>query len=132
MFDFFKEIALELSGKDSEVARRKEKEKVEEERWNRFIFSKNTKVVVYVLGVLYLVMGGIGIYISIQSGKSTQNLTAGLSVLQCVKYGFLSITDIAAMGCLVSGKKKAEIAALILIFVFVVIMYSSTMIVPFM
>lgn len=132
MFDFFKDMALELSGTDSDLVREKEKEKLEERRKTKFIFSKTTKVVVYVLGVLYLVMGGFGIYVSLQVGKSAQDVTAGLNILQCVKYGFLSLIDIAAMGCLFSGKRKAEIAALVLIVAFVVLMYSTTMIMPFM
>ena len=132
MFDFFKDMALELSGTDSDLVREKEKEKLEERRKTKFIFSKTTKVVVYVLGVLYLIMGGFGIYVSLQVGKSAQDVTAGLSILQCVKYGFLSLIDIAAMGCLFSGKRKAEIAALVLIVAFVVLMYSTTMIMPFM
>ena len=132
MFDFFKEMTLELFGTDSDSVREIEKEKAEEKRKSRFIFSKTTKVVVYVLGVLYLAIGGFGIYVSLQVAKLTQDATAGSNIWRYVKYGFLSLIDIAAMSCLFSGKKKGEIVALVLILVFVVTMYFTTMILPVM
>ena len=53
MFDFFRDMVLELCGVDSENAEKQRKEKREAKRKDRFIFSQSVKVLVYVFGILY-------------------------------------------------------------------------------
>lgn len=122
MFDFFRDMGLELMGKNSDEEARKRKEKKEQER---IIFSKGVKRLIYIFGILYIVMGGFSLAASIQYAKVTGYATYG--VLQTVKFIFLSGVDIAAMVCLMNGKKKTEIAGAILVIIFVVCMYLATM-----
>lgn len=125
MFDFFRDMTLELMGKDSDEEEKKRKEKKEQERRERIIFSKGVKRLIYVFGILYIFMGGFSLVASIQYAKVTDSAAYG--ALQTVKFIFLSGVDIAAMICLTKGKKKTEIAGAILVIVFVVCMYLATM-----
>lgn len=120
MFDFFRDIALEISGIDSQTIKQNRANKKELEKRKKYIFSNSTKGIIYFLGVLYLIMGGLSIWAIKGSGRHI-----GLAVL---KYVFLSIVDVSALICLALRKNKAEIIALILIVTFVVVMYSTTMI----
>lgn len=117
MFDFFRDIALEMSGIDSKSAQEQREEKKEEKRKNRFIFSRSVKVIVFVFGVLYLVVAGINVSIMKQSDS--------MEIASLIRFAVLTICDIAAMVCLVVGNKKAEIIALILILLFLVGQYFS-------
>lgn len=128
MFDFFRDMALEAMGKDSVEEERKRKEKRELERKKYCIFSRNTRIVIFAFGILYLVMGGTSLFASRQS---MVGVTVGIGVFKYIKYAFLSAIDVAAMVCLLTGKKKAEIAALVLVIIFVVFMYVSSMMVAY-
>ena len=118
MFDFFRDMVLEARGIDSEAAAEQRKGKKEPEHRERFIFSRSTKGIIFILGILYLVMGGMQIVVM----KGQDGIA--LFMLQFV---LLSILDISALVCLLLRNKKAEIAALILVIVFVVMKYLTTM-----
>ena len=115
MFDFFRDIALELSGVDSKDAERQRKEKQEEKRKDRFIFSHGVKVLVYIFGVLYLITGATAITVAKTNGA--------LNALMILRFIALTLLDVSSVVCLATGKKKAEIVALILIVMFVLIQY---------
>ena len=115
MFDFFRDIALEMSGIDSKAAKEEREEKREEKRKQRFIFSRSAKVITFVFGILYLIVAGLNIAMMKQSGT--------MEFVSIIRFSLLTICDIAAMVCLAIGKKKTEIAALILIFVFLIGQY---------
>ena len=117
MFDFFRDIALEMSGIDSKSAQEQREEKREEKRKNRFIFSKSAKGIVFIFGVFYLIVVWLNVSVMKQSGS--------FEIASLIRFAVLSICDIAAMVCLVIGKKKAEIIALVLIFLFLVGQYFS-------
>lgn len=119
MFDFFRDIALEMNGIDSEHAER-EREKIKrKKKEENFIFSRRTKVIIFIFGILYLIIGAINItYI-----KEQENI-----IPYVLKIVFLSAVDISGLICLATGKRKAEVAALILIIVFMAVMYITTMI----
>lgn len=115
MFDFFKDIYYELNGIDSNSIQEERRKKREEKRKERFIFSKSAKVIVFIFGILYLIVGIINMTIMKEN--------AAWNVVQIIRLMLLSICDIACLVCLSIGKKKTEIIALILIFVFIVVQY---------
>lgn len=118
MFEFFRDMAIDLMGGDSEEESRKRKEKE-----NRIFLFKSTKRIAYVFGILYIVMGGISLFTS-------TSLTGNLQIVPTVKFAILSLIDMAAMVCLTMRTKKTEIAAIILAVVFVVGMYVTTLVTP--
>ena len=119
MFDFFRDIALEASGIDSEAAEKERMKKKKIKRDNRFIFSKSVKIIVFIFGILYLILGAMSMA---TIGQQTN------VVFKIVKFVFLSAVDISALVCLLTRKKKAEIAALVLVIIFMIVMYTTTMI----
>ena len=121
MFDFFKDVYLEARGIDSDVAKAERDARLEEKKKSRFIFSKGGKLIVFAFGIFYLIVSALNISVL----KSTGALTAG-KILQII---FLSGCDIACLVCLLVGKKKTEIAALILVIVFVVAFYLLTILI---
>lgn len=117
MFDWFREMGQELSGIDSEVAKKERKEKQELKKLNKFIFSKSAKIGTIILAVLYIVMAGSMISFLKNDGEH---------LLQIIKYIVMSIIAIVVIFSLVFGKKKGEIVALIGAFIFVVGLFLST------
>ena len=115
MFDFFKDLYYELNGIDSNAVAEERKNKLIEKRKNRFIFSTKAKIIVVVFGILYLVIMGLNV-----AGLKE---TGGLSVGFVLRTLLLVAVDISCLVCLLIGKKKMEIAALILIIVFVITQY---------
>lgn len=87
----------------------------------RFIFSTSMKVIAYILGILYLAVAVLGIVSLNESG--------GLKAYHIVRSLLLSGCDVAALVCLAIQRKKAEIAALILIIIFVVAQYATMVLV---
>lgn len=120
MFDFFKDVYYEIKGIDSSIVREEQKKKQLEAKKDRFIFSKSAKVLVFIFGILYLVMSMINIAVMIESGEP--------SAIHIVRVVLLSLCDIACLICLAINEKKTEIAALILMFVFVIAQYFTLLI----
>lgn len=118
MFDFFKDVVREISGIDSESARKQRREKEEREKLNRFIFSQKNKTMIIVLGVLYLVM-------AIATVSAAKNLSNPIATI--ITYSVLGMLDVATLISLIFCGKKGEIAALICIFLFVCGMVLSIM-----
>lgn len=123
MFEFFRDMAIDLMGGDSEEEARKRKEKREQEKANCIFLSRSTKWIAYIFGILYIVMGGISLFAS-------TSLNGSLQILPTVKFAILSLIDIAAMVCLTMRTKKTEIAAIILAVVFVAAMYVTILVTP--
>lgn len=132
MFDWFRDMALEITGNNSYEEELKRKAKHEQERGDKIVFSKSTKCIIYIFGILYLIMGGISLYMSIQIESNMRNSMAGIGAWKYIKYIVLSAIDIAAMICISMKTRKKEIAALVLVIVFVVFMYISSIIIPFL
>lgn len=132
MFDWFRDMALEVTGKNSDKEELKRRPKREQEKKEKSIFSKSTKRTVYVLGILYLIMGGMSLYVSVQIANSTGYSDAGVGAWKYIKYAVLSSIDIAAMVCLLTKKRKMEIAAVVLVVAFIVFMYLSSIVFPFL
>lgn len=123
MFDFFRDMAIDLAGGNSEEVARKRKEKREEEKANRIFLSRSTKRIIYAFGILYIVMGGISLFAS-------TSLTGNLQIVPFLKFAILSLIDVAAMVCLTMKTKKTEIAAIVLAVAFVAAMYVTTLVTP--
>lgn len=123
MFDFFRDMAIDLAGGNSEEVARKRKERREEEKANRIFLSRSTKRIIYAFGILYIVMGGISLFAS-------ASLTGNLQIVPFLKFAILSLIDVAAMVCLTMKTKKMEIAAIILAVAFVAAMYVTTLVTP--
>lgn len=119
MFDFFRDIYFELNGIDSVEAEKIRKEKIEKKREKKNIFSRSMKVVIFILGILYLVMAGFNII--------TMKENNGLNAYLVIRFVFLILCDVAGLICLALGKKKSEIAALILIVIFMLTQYFTTL-----
>lgn len=110
MFEYFKDVAQELSGIDTDAAKKLKIEKAEEEKKNRFIFSKSMKTMVIVFGGLYLLL-------AISTIAAIKDLNKPFT--DCISYLILGLLDIVALFSLIFGKKKGEIIALISAFLFV-------------
>lgn len=116
MLDFFRDIALEIVGIDSEKVRQDSRNKKENRK--KYIFSNGAKTTIYLMGITYLITGGLSVWSVRGKGQ----------IPDMVKFVFLFVIDIAALICLSVKNKKAEIISLILIVIFIIIMYSTTMI----
>lgn len=121
VYDLLRDITLEMMGIDSKLAEREreEKKQIRENKKNeKFIFSKKTKAIIFIFGILYLVIGGFNMrYI-----KGHENV-----VLVILKFILLSAVDIVGLICLAIGKRKTEIAAFVLVIIFIFAMYTTTM-----
>lgn len=116
MFDWFMDTAMELRGIDVNATKRAMEEKKRQERESRFIFSSKAKVITISMGCLYLLMTGSLLFAT--KGE-------GVSLTYIIKSIFLSLIDIVAIVAILTGKKKGEIVALVLVFIFVVTLYLS-------
>ena len=120
MFDFFREVSMELRGIDVEEVEAKRKAKLEEKRKNRIIFPNSVKVLVYAFGVLYFLLTVLNVSLLWKSNA--------LSALKVFRYVFLCYCDIGAMVFISLKTKKSEIIAGILIAIFLVTLYTTLMI----
>lgn len=107
MFDFFKDAYAELNGLDVD----KMKEERKNKRKQSQIFSRRTKIIIVVVGVLYLVMAWMNISMILKSGFSPLIL----------KYVLLSILDILIIITMLIKNKETKIASIVGIALFVII-----------
>lgn len=119
MFDFFRYMADEFSGIDTETAYKEKREREEREREiekeNRIIFSKKAKKIIIGLAVFYLLLT----FATVVALKGFMTLPI---VLFYIVKMMLAIGTIIA---LLIGKKKGETTALALIVAFFLIMFVS-------
>lgn len=115
MFDFFKEAYLESKGLDVEKIKAEKISGREMKKKDKFIFSGNTKIIVYIFGIIYLLITGLNIFLVKESVE--------INAYGFVHYVFLPICDIAALISLAIKNKRAEIVALILILAFIIVQY---------
>ena len=119
MFDFFEDVYLELKGDDSTAVEREEKAEREKKREEKFIFSRNAKIIIFILGILYLIMAGFNV--------TTLKETGGLNIFKILRFILLILLDVCGLVCLIIKDKRAEISALIFIIIFVLTQYFTTM-----
>lgn len=121
MFDWFREVAEELSGIDSAAAKKERMEKREQKKLDRFIFSRGAKATIIVLGLLYIIM-------TVSTLGAVKNMSANATGV-IVKSILMSILAIVVIFALLIGKKKGEIVALVGTFIFVVGVFLSTILI---
>lgn len=120
MFDWFRDMAKEMAGIDSEAAKKELLEKKAIEKSNRYIFTKKAKTLVIALAVIYIFMSGSTIALL----KDVDG-----TLLLILKNIVMSILAIFIILSLIVGKKKGELAAVIGIFVFVVCLFLSVVLI---
>lgn len=118
MFDWFREMGEELSGIDSTAAKKERMEKREQKKIECFIFTKKNKVLIIVMGIIYLLMSWNMIMLLNGMEKSD---------IYIIKYIIMDLIDIAVIFALICGKRKGEIIALIGSFIFVVGLFFSVL-----
>lgn len=115
MFDFFKDLYYEAHGVDSKAIECEKKEKKEKRNEEKIIFSSSQKVIFLFLGLLYLLLFLLNAIVFGVRGSGA-----------LVTHILLCILDIAACTCLMIRTKKTEIAALILMILFGVCLYVTS------
>ncbi len=106
MLDFFKDMYAEINGLDLEVI--KKERRVKQEKYDK-IMQRAGKVVIVIVGVLYLVLAGTNISIMIDTGFD----------ISIIKYIILSLIDIATLTTFFIKNKSANIARVILMSLFI-------------
>ena len=110
MFDFFKDIYLETHGIDSSRAMKENEEKKEK----KFLFSRKTKAIIIIMAVIFILMQIFQIMALIEKG--------GIELLAATI--FLCMMAMAIVILLFIRNKKTEIAAAVLVGVFIVLDYA--------
>jgi len=116
MFDFFKDIIQEAGGIDTIKAKNQREEQKEIEKLSRYIFSSKSKLIILILGVLYIMFAALTIAVSWNASNCI------IPIAKCLT---LSTFDIIACVALLKGTKKGEIVALISGLIFIVLLYAS-------
>jgi len=114
MFEFFRDAINEVNGIDVKAAKHLKNEEYEREKLNRFIFSKKSKAIIFIIGISYFLYAGMMIAMLINTG---------INPLYIIKYIILSMLDIIVCLCLLIGSKKFEIVALIGVIIFLFLLY---------
>jgi cytochrome b subunit of formate dehydrogenase len=116
MFDWFREIADEMHGINTDAARLEKLQKKELEKAERYIFSKKSKTWIIALSVLYIIIAGLSIF-------SIKNFEGTMFII--LKNIAMSAIALATIFALLIGGKKGELSALVLIFIFVFCLFLS-------
>lgn len=103
MFDFMKDIYLEMNGLDVAKAREERKVKLEKEKSETVIFNKKTKRFLLIAGVFFLLLSGGGLALSINRAD----------VFGIVKNALLLVAVAVTMVCLIIKKRETEIASIV-------------------
>jgi uncharacterized integral membrane protein len=116
MLDFFRDLILEARGIDAKAAADERALKAEQRKIKKFIFSAKMKIFVLIGGILYLILTIITTIII----WGTENY-----LMYVFKNIGMCLIDVFICGCIISGKKKAEIFALIGIIIFFALLFLS-------
>lgn len=117
MLNWFREMSQELRGIDSSAAKKIRTAEDAEKRKITFIIPKNIKVMMIVVGLGYLITTGFLIAALHEDRTDT--------VPQIIKSVIMCVLDIGVIFALLIGKKKGEIIALSLSFLFLVGLFIS-------
>lgn len=117
MFDFFKDTYNEYRGIDVQKVKQEKRKQQDEEKSKRFIFTKKSKLIVIILGALYLVVAALMI-------SSMVNAKTGVAMV--LIYSVLSVIDIFTIISLIVGKRTGEIAGLVGISAFILLLFFSS------
>ena len=119
MFNFFRDVALELNGIDTAKAKNERDEKREQEKLSRFIFTKGARRAVITLGFIYVPLSILSIF----GAVSEADYFNAQVVFQLTKNILLLLLCVGVCIALFIGGKKGEVFALIGGIVFVILLY---------
>lgn len=115
MLDFFRDIYLEAKGIDCNQAQLERIKRKKEKEQNKIILSSGVKTLIYILGVLFLI-SGVGTFPFIFKWGNW---------FYIIRNTIQIILDVAILICVSIHKKKTEIIAIVLIGIFIMLQYSS-------
>ena len=115
MLDFLRDVILEVKGINSEKWHKEKLEKDISKKENIYLLSKKTKIIIF---VIYLLAEVINIVVFWENNGMINIRAKGI---------ILSIIDIIVLVCLLLKNKTAEIIAIILSIIFIILMYTSSM-----
>lgn len=118
MLDFLRDVILEVKGINSEKWHKEKLEKDISKKENIYLLSKKTKIIIFVFGIIYLLAEVINIVVFWENNGMINIRAKGI---------ILSIIDIIVLVCLLLKNKTAEIIAIILSIIFIILMYTSSM-----
>ena len=118
MLDFLRDVILEVKGINSEKWHKEKLEKDISKKENIYLLSKKTKIIIFVFGIIYLLEEVINIVIFWENNGMINIRAKGI---------ILSIIDIIVLVCLIQKNKTAEIIAIIFSIIFIILMYTSSM-----
>ena len=118
MLDFLRDVILELKGINSEKWHKEKLEKDISKKENIYLLSKKTKIIIFVFGIIYLLAEVINIVVFWENNGMINIRAKGI---------ILSIIDIIVLVCLLLKNKTAEIIAIIFSIIFIILMYTSSM-----
>lgn len=115
MFDFFKDIYYETHGLDINEIKKEKNSKRLEKKQEKILLSHSQKRVIYVIEIAYLLQTFL---ITITTGIKNP--------ITLIIHIILIALDISTCICLAIRKKQTEIAALILLVIFLVFLYTTS------
>lgn len=118
MLDFLRDVILEVKGINSEKWHKEKLEKDISKKENIYLLSKKTKIIIFVFGIIYLLAEVINIVVFWENNGMINIRAKGI---------ILSIIDIIVLVCLLLKNKTAEIIAIIFSIIFIILMYTSSM-----
>lgn len=113
MFDFFKDLYLEMNDFDMEKVREERQLKIEEEKAETIIFKKKTKLWLLGVGAFFILFSVVGILISIE-----KNNIGGI-----IKSATILTIDLITMVCMMIKTKQTEVASLIGMAIMMIIIF---------
>lgn len=113
MFGFYKDLFLKINGIEPKSVLKP----VEKPKEEKLLFSNKLKVTVWILGIMYLIVAGIGIYMSFENNVYSSML----------KYVFLVPLDVASLILVLSKNKRKQFVAVGTIFLFIVFNFGTTL-----
>lgn len=116
MFDFYKELILEMQGIKPQKKLDKNREYIGDEK-DKPILNMKMKIVIWFMGILYLFVAIIGIIAIMESKK----------YFRLIRYVLLITTDIAAIVLCTFRKRKIQIVGIGFVIAFVIINFTTTM-----
>lgn len=111
MLDFFKDMYLEVNGIEPKEVKKKEKDE-------KIIFNFKTKIGIWFMGIIYMIIGISSIALIIRTQIS----------INIIKYIMLIIVDLIILICISIKRKNTETIALVGIIIFIVINLSTAFI----
>lgn len=118
MLDFLRDVILEVRGINSEKWHKEKLEKDISKKENIYLLSKKTKIIIFVFGIIYLLAEVINIVVFWENNGMINIRAKGI---------ILSIIDIIVLVCLLLKNKTTEIIAIIFSIIFIILMYTSSM-----